>query len=849
MIKLLGRKDKGKGKEQRPYTEPVKPNPEMELTQAISGLSFYMKHASDPSVKVRKPSTILESADHLYSVLEQYKISNDLFNLETRTEVADFLKKMGINYPILAKDFFSSAKRIEEYGTEKPVEKTPETQSKPKTLDVMALTSDYAEVPENVQQVRNYIAVLTAISEGKVPQVISKYFIQPVQKTDTVKPESTSKEIQFYVEGNGIPTPIHVDNIVDKIIVETKLEQPAIVQETSKQPEPVQKTNGNGISGIRKEIDRNLGILNYFACDNPVDLSQVYESIITIGKIFKQNPENFKDYELTQANYLIKSAGSKFNTLSKSNEEKEDKISCLKRAFVAHQIAALIDGEAEKKNYENFKPEYLKRIKGLYSKSLNQIVEQKAVAEDVPEVKIIKTTADSAIEMVLMKIAELAEANDEAKNSMALNIGKGLENRLELIRTEEEKEGRTPSFIYSMESMALVGNALLRLSSVFEGKGKKEDALEAAWRAFYIGYNPAGNTYERLSREVEQGKSIKEKPAEAVIKEKPVEVKEKKPRQLVNPQIPIEQWRMYLEKTQKEMRSPGGESVLAKREEQASRKVVDVVQSGFGKDPETSYVSEGIPVTKEPMTWKEEWEKLKAIMPKPELVEVNKPQPQSTSQPNENSLYASFVNELKIILYKDDIKLEDLKKAMGPASRLEALIKGQEEVPLDLSEISKKAFELGKYFTEQQPAPKFKEARAAYQIAFLLDNSPETKNVFGRTASMAAKINERDLFSHVKSIPAIPVANANGKEKEQDGQEQLLELKTRPEYADKYLKDGLRAMGILITTEKTPTPETILRIVELCGKDDYIIKLAKEHPVMQTPEMQVKIEKILEEWY
>lgn len=57
--------------------------------------------------------------------------------------------------------------------------------------------------------------------------------------------------------------------------------------------------------------------------------------------------------------------------------------------------------------------------------------------------------------------------------------------------------------------------------------------------------------------------------------------------------------------------------------------------------------------------------------------------------------------------------------------------------------------------------------------------------------------------------------------------------------------DPMHAYTILASKE-APSAETVIRIIELHkGTDHYTVDLAVKHAVVQTPEMQVRIEKIL----
>jgi len=269
--------------------------------------------------------------------------------------------------------------------------------------------------------------------------------------------------------------------------------------------------------------------------------------------------------------------------------------------------------------------------------------------------------------------------------------------------------------------------------------------------------------------------------------------------------------------------------------------------------------------------------------PKPDEPAVE-PAPQVRSSPPPPSApagkgrpYDAPVNELTSLINKDPIGRADLERALGPASQLEDMIKEGAAVPLKaLRDIAEKASLLGNRFSTEE---KWEEAKLAYKLALVF--SREKQAAYEHASARAEEARTRRLFVGLSrgdaplkpSPPASPPQESGpgSADKSESGPKIIQgsaeaygylmqsgpgreapaqavpdtgkDIKTQ--YTDKYLMDPMHAYTILAGKE-APSAETVLRIIELHkGTDHYTVDLAVKHAVVQIPEIQARIEKIL----
>jgi hypothetical protein len=239
--------------------------------------------------------------------------------------------------------------------------------------------------------------------------------------------------------------------------------------------------------------------------------------------------------------------------------------------------------------------------------------------------------------------------------------------------------------------------------------------------------------------------------------------------------------------------------------------------------------------------------------------------------------YDAPVDELTSLINKDPVGRADLERALGPASQLEDMIKEGAAVPLKaLRDIAEKASHLGRRFSTEE---KWEEAKLAYKLALVF--SRENQVAYEYVSAKAEEARTRRLFADlargdapVKPSPpdSPPQKPGPGSTDESESGPKIIQgsaeaygylmqsgpvpeapaqtvpdtgKDTKPKYTDKFLMDPMHAYAILAGKE-APSAETVIRIIELHkGMDHYTVDLAVKHPVVQTPEMQARIEKIL----
>jgi hypothetical protein len=251
--------------------------------------------------------------------------------------------------------------------------------------------------------------------------------------------------------------------------------------------------------------------------------------------------------------------------------------------------------------------------------------------------------------------------------------------------------------------------------------------------------------------------------------------------------------------------------------------------------------------------------------------------PPSTAPAGKGRPYDAPVDELTSLINKDPVGRADLERALGPASQLEDMIKEGAAVPLKaLRDIAEKASLLGNRFSAEE---KWVEAKLAYKLALVF--SREKQAVYEHASARAEEARTRRLFADLArgdapvkpsppdSPPQKPGLGSTDEAKSgpkiiqgsaeaygylmQSGPGLEAPAQTapdtgkdiKPKYTDKYLMDPMHAYAILAGKE-APSAETVIRIIELHkGTDQYTVDLAVKHPVVKTPELQARIEKIL----
>jgi hypothetical protein len=251
--------------------------------------------------------------------------------------------------------------------------------------------------------------------------------------------------------------------------------------------------------------------------------------------------------------------------------------------------------------------------------------------------------------------------------------------------------------------------------------------------------------------------------------------------------------------------------------------------------------------------------------------------PPSTAPAGKGRPYDAPVDELTSLINKDPVGRADLERALGPASQLEDMIKEGAAVPLKaLRDIAEKASLLGNRFSTEE---KWVEAKLAYKLALVF--SREKQAAYEHVSARAEEARIRRLFADLArgDAPVKPPPPASpsqepgtGSADESESGPKIIQGSAeaygylmqsgpgleapaqtapetgkdiKPKYTDKYLMDPMHAYAILATKE-APSAETVLRIIELHkGTDHYTVDLAVKHPVVQIPEMQARIEKIL----
>ena len=251
--------------------------------------------------------------------------------------------------------------------------------------------------------------------------------------------------------------------------------------------------------------------------------------------------------------------------------------------------------------------------------------------------------------------------------------------------------------------------------------------------------------------------------------------------------------------------------------------------------------------------------------------------PPSTASAGKGRPYDAPVDELTSLINKDPVGRADLERALGPASQLEDMIKEGAAVPLKaLRDIAEKASLVGNRFSAEE---KWEEAKLAYKLALVF--SREKQRAYEYASARAEEARTRKLFADLArgDVPVKPSPPANppqetgvGSADESKSGPRIIQgsaeaysylMQTgpgpeapaqgapdtgkdiKPKYTDKYLMDPMHAYAILATKE-APSAETVLRIIELHkGTDHYTVDLAVKHEVVQTQEMQARIEKIM----
>jgi len=251
--------------------------------------------------------------------------------------------------------------------------------------------------------------------------------------------------------------------------------------------------------------------------------------------------------------------------------------------------------------------------------------------------------------------------------------------------------------------------------------------------------------------------------------------------------------------------------------------------------------------------------------------------PPSTAPAGKGRPYDAPVDELTTLINKDPVGRADLERALGPASQLEDMIKEGAAVPLKaLRDVAEKASLLGNRFSTEE---KWVEAKLAYKLALVF--SREKQAAYEHASARAEEARTKRLFADLArgdapvkpSPPSIPPQEPGpgSADKSESGPKIVqgsaeaygylmqsgpgLEAPAqtapetgkdiKPKYTDKYLMDPMHAYAILANKE-APSAETVLRIIELHkGKDHYTVNLAVKHEVVQTQEMQARIDKIL----
>jgi hypothetical protein len=251
--------------------------------------------------------------------------------------------------------------------------------------------------------------------------------------------------------------------------------------------------------------------------------------------------------------------------------------------------------------------------------------------------------------------------------------------------------------------------------------------------------------------------------------------------------------------------------------------------------------------------------------------------PPPTAPAGKGRPYDAPVDELTSLINKDPVGRADLERALGPASQLEDMIKEGAAVPLKaLRDIAEKASLLGNRFSAEE---KWVEAKLAYKLALVF--SREKQAAYEHASARAEEARTRRLFADLARGDAPVKPSPPDSPPQEPGQGSTDEAKSgpkiiqgsaeaygylmqsgpgleapaqtppdtgkdiKPKYTDKYLMDPMHAYAILAGKE-VPSPETVLRIIELHkGTDHYTVDLAVKHAVVQTPEMQARIERIL----
>lgn len=235
------------------------------------------------------------------------------------------------------------------------------------------------------------------------------------------------------------------------------------------------------------------------------------------------------------------------------------------------------------------------------------------------------------------------------------------------------------------------------------------------------------------------------------------------------------------------------------------------------------------------------------------------------------------IDEITDLLNKEAIGKEDLLRTLAPASKLEDMIKEGSAVPLKvLKEIVARASVLGDRFTGEG---RWEEARLAYKLALFFSRDKQaayenaavraeearTKRMFAGLARGDAPVITAPAPSAPEEPPPAPAEDLPAKPGIMQGSAEAYSYlvqagpgyeapaqpaagqgqEVKPKYTDKYLTDPMHAY-LVLAGKDPPSPETVVRIIELhLATDKYTVDLAMKHAVMQTPEMQARIERIL----
>jgi len=235
------------------------------------------------------------------------------------------------------------------------------------------------------------------------------------------------------------------------------------------------------------------------------------------------------------------------------------------------------------------------------------------------------------------------------------------------------------------------------------------------------------------------------------------------------------------------------------------------------------------------------------------------------------------IDEITGLISKEDVGKEDLERTLGPASKLEAMIREGSAVPLKvLKDIVARASELGDRFSGEG---KWDEAMLSYKLGLFF--SRDRQGSYEGAAARAGEARTKKLFADLSRSevqrepsppPGAPPEPKPAPAEEAEAGPRIIQGSAeafsyllqsgpgfeapdrgtgdsgpgiKPQYTEKYLMDPLHAYAILVAQE-VPSAETVLKIIELHkATDQYTVDLAMKHAVMQNPEMQARIERIL----